>query len=171
MYASIYDYSKSDGKELFAIGFTFLLMPLYGCMFVMINRRNFAANIASEVLHKQFQNFKMMFNSLQEGIVIIDENELGQQGLSVNYKMSFSNQLASSMFNVVHSKFDLDTMKQRIFYQYKGQSEAIKAESMSQIGQSQKSQHSAYSVYDLLSMSENEICQKVFMFESGLACS
>ena len=69
----------------------------------MINKKNFSATVTEEVTQAQFQSYKQMFNSLQEGILIIDGPKVDREdkecGVSPkDFSFSFTNQLATKIF-------------------------------------------------------------------------
>jgi len=82
MIIGTWDFSKfSKNKDLAFIILTCFAGNYYLAFFIFINKRNLSNIIKEEVDDFEFQNYRNMFNSLQEGVFVVDKAvEEEQQG-------------------------------------------------------------------------------------------
>jgi hypothetical protein len=122
----------SNGDQFFIV-LTFLTLILYAILYAFVGRNISDLIVLQEKGVFEFQQYKDMFNCLQEGILVIKEN-LGksQTPLEKNesaYKMYFINHIADRILSKVmstrrimrkNSSINKDNLhKKKIFYEFK----------------------------------------------------
>lgn len=167
----VYQYLVTDGIEKSDIVFLVsVFVFLHVFLLNVFKTLNELANsqLKDEIKISDHRKYKDIFNSLQEGIIIVQ----GTYDPILNwldYQVQFSNEIADIIFKKILGfarSLDLLTeyqqkklMSKKLFHVYRS---AYGAESREQ-------NHRAYSLANIINMDQDEINQKVFVFEQTKA--
>ena len=145
-------------------------------IYMFLDSQNVLANIRHKISTFEYEQYKEMFNSLQEGVLVIDSETTDADGFQVFFANELMQKLMTKVLDVKASHDEKDfknisaNVGKPLFYVYRREmANQEKQERMSRsFGQSSRTSRSnrvkRYSLKQIMNMSQNQLSQLVFMF-------
>ena len=150
-------------------------------IYCYVNKQNMLVNIRENVMMFEYDQYKEMFNSLQEGVIVISANQdVSQPSETSSFKVFFANELMQAiLFKVCnisatqpHDKNFLqltDLIRRKVFFPFQNKihsNHSTDRQRRASFKRKKSSSEQAYSIVDILSLTQNELSQMVFSFSS-----
>ena len=186
VYALTYE-AKLKGDDYSAMIAIIIGAAIQVFVFIFVNTKNMASTALEEIKLFEFEQYKTMFNSLQEGIIVID-TPASSTSETKDYALFFINEVQQIIMNKIfklkqdkptknkHTQQDTihlsRNIKKKVFYEYRSEYEhkegksSRKPSSNNMTSTMSMGNLNSFSLFDVLKMSQNELSLKVFMFDS-----